>query len=128
VERDGVHCRLVRLVPSSKNTDEFVCLNWEAWRLLYQSVPTLDRLPEVYSCVINACRTCRNRTILFTRKWYGHLDIPSKTVRRCLDRLVCAGLLKQQKCRGRSPEVTLAAHVPLDLGSPKSRKCRRKPT
>ena len=118
-----VPSELVRLVPEkNRQFGEFVCLNWDVWQLLLASIPTLDRLPAVLSCIVNGCRVCKNRTIIFRPKWYRHLGIPGKTVRRSLDRLELAGFLTQTKSRGRSPEITLADHVPLELARHNTRK------
>ena len=100
VLRDGISCRLVRLVSKVENrSGGFCCLKWETWKLLLEAIPTLDRLPAVFACVVNACRTCRSRTIDFRPKWYRRLGIHVKSVRRALDRLEVAGLLRQQKRR-----------------------------
>lgn len=119
VNRDGIPCRLIRLVPEVENqAGHFTCQAWSTWRVLYGAIPTLDRLPEVFVCVVNACRTSKSRSIIFQPKWYRQLEIPAKTVQRSLDRLERCGVLTQKKKKGRSREITLADHVPMEL--PKS--------
>ena len=123
IVRDGVPCRLVRLVEEQeKRPGSFVCVTWESLDLLHAAFPNLDRLVAVFACVLNACRTSGTRTITLRPRWYSHLQIHVRTVERCLNRLEGAGLLTQVKHRGKSPEIRLADHVPLDLSRQHARR------
>ena len=120
VIREGVPCRLHHLVSSTEGeSSKFTCFAWSNFDVLHKALPHLDRLTSVFVCVVNACRACNSRTVVFRPTWYRRHGLHARTVVRCLDRLESAGLLSVDKKRGRSPKITLADHVSLE---PKGRK------
>lgn len=117
-EVDDIPCRTVRLIdPPEETKGEFVSLRWGVFNALHEAAPRSPRDFAVLASVVNACRVCKTRTINLSPRWYRRLSVSGRTVRRCLDRLERWGLLAQVKQRGKSPEVTLSDHVPVELGS-----------